>query len=64
MTMKYLEIKQELKNNYGDEKERQRKLDLLKYQYEEIEEASLNDGEEEELNNKQKIIIKLIIYNN
>ena len=52
-----MEIKKELKENYGDEKERQRKLDLLKYQYEEIEEASLNDGEEEELNNKQKIII-------
>ena len=55
--IRYMEIKKELKENYGDEKERQRKLDLLKYQYEEIEEASLNDGEEEELNNKQKIII-------
>ena len=55
--VRYMEIKKELKENYGDEKERQRKLDLLKYQYEEIEEASLNDGEEEELNNKQKIII-------
>ena len=55
--VRYMEIKKELKENYGDEKERQRKLDLLKYQYEEIEEASLSDGEEEELNNKQKIII-------
>ena len=55
--VRYMEIKKELKENYGDEKERQRKLDLLKYQYEEIEEASLNDGEEEELNKKQKIII-------
>ena len=55
--IRYMEIKKELKENYGDEKERQRKLDLLKYQYEEIEEASLSDGEEEELNNKQKIII-------
>lgn len=57
--IRYMEIKKELKENYGDEKERQRKLDLLKYQYEEIEEASLIDGEEEELNDKQKIIINV-----
>lgn len=55
--IKYIEIKKELKENYGNEKERQRKLDLLKYQYEEIEEASLIEGEEEELSSKQKIII-------
>ena len=54
---RYIEIKKELKENYGDEKERQRKLDLLKYQFEEIEEAKLIEGEEEELNNKQKIIV-------
>ena len=53
---RYLEIKKELKKNYGDEKERERKLDLLKYQLQEIEEANLIDGEEEELSNKQKII--------
>ena len=53
---RYLEIKKELKENYGDEKERERKLDLLKYQLQEIEEANLIDGEEEELSNKQKII--------
>ena len=45
--VRYLEIKKELKENYGDEKERQRKLDLLKYQFQEIEEAGLVDGEEE-----------------
>ena len=55
--IRYLEIKKELKENYGDEKERPRKLDLLKYQFQEIEEAELVDGEEEELANKQKIII-------
>lgn len=53
---RYLKIKKELKENYGDEKERERKLDLLKYQLQEIEEANLIDGEEEELSNKQKII--------
>lgn len=50
-------IKKELDENYGDEKQRQRKLDLLKYQFEEIEDANLIDGEEDELNNKQKIIV-------
>ena len=55
--IRYIEIKKELKENYGDEKERQRKLDLLKYQLDEIEDASLVDGEEEELNSRQKIIM-------
>ncbi len=46
---KYCEIKSELKENYGDDKEKQRKLDLLKYQLSEIEEANLKIGEDEEL---------------
>lgn len=50
---KWNEIKQELKQNYGDEKERTRKLDLLKYQQNEIEEANLKIGEEEELEEKR-----------
>ncbi len=54
---KYQEIKQKLKVNYGDEKERQRKLDLLKYQIDEIEEANLQKGEEEELEEKRKKIV-------
>ena len=37
---RYNEIKRELRNNYGDEKEKQRKLDLLKYQLNEIQEIS------------------------
>lgn len=53
----YCIIKQELKNNYGDEKERQRKLDLLQYQKNEIEEANLKLNEDEELEEKRKIII-------
>jgi DNA repair protein RecN (Recombination protein N) len=53
----YCETKQELKNNFGDEKERQRKLDLLKYQIKEIEEAKLKINEEEELEEKRKIIV-------
>ena len=30
--IRYNEVKREIRNNYGDEKEKQRKLDLLKYQ--------------------------------
>ena len=54
---KYLEIKQELKNNYGDEKERERKLDLLKYQFNEIEEANLKVNEEDNLEEKRKLML-------
>ncbi len=54
---KYNEIKQELKNNYGDEKERERKLDLLKYQYEEIKQSNLKIGEDEKLEEQRKIIL-------
>ena len=54
---KYCDIKQELANNFGDEKERQRKLDLLQYQVKEIEEAGLKVGEEEELEEKRKLIV-------
>ncbi len=45
----YCDAKAKLKENYGDDKEKQRKLDLLKYQINEIEEAHLKIGEEEEL---------------
>ena len=44
---RFNEIKKELKSNLGDDKERQRQLDLLKYQVNEIEAASLIDGEED-----------------
>lgn len=54
---RYNKIKQELSNNYGDEKEKQRKLDLLKYQYDEIESANLKIGEDERLEEKRKIIL-------
>ena len=55
--IRYNEIKRELRENYGDEKEKQRKLDLLKYQLNEIENAKLKNGEEEKLNEKRKIIM-------
>ncbi len=55
---KYQKIKLELKQNYGDDLEKQRKIDLLKYQLNEITEANLKQDEEE------KIESKLKIYNN
>ena len=54
---RYNEIKQELRENYGDDKERQRKLDLLKYQVNEIQEANLKIEEEQELEEKRKIMM-------
>ena len=53
----YKKLKDEILKNYGDDKEKQRKLDLLKYQLNEIEEAKLKNGEEEELEDKKKKIL-------
>ena len=54
---RYLEIKEELKQNYGDDKERQRKLDLLRYQTEEIEQAKLKENEEQGLEEKRNLFL-------
>ena len=53
----YIELKAKLKNNYGDEIEKQRKLDLLQYQYKEIKSAKLKEGEDIQLEEKRKIIM-------
>ena len=54
---KYKELNEKLKNNYGDDREKQRKLDLLEYQYNEIKSASLKIGEDERLEEKRKIFM-------
>ena len=54
--LKYLNIKKNLEENYGDEKEKQRKLDLLKYQLNEISNANLKIDEEELLDQEKKKI--------
>ena len=54
---KYVNLKSEINKNYGNEIEKQRTLDLLNYQLTEIENANLKDGEEEDLENKRKLII-------
>ena len=51
---RYCNIEKELQTNYGDDKEKQRKLDLLQYQLKEIEEAKLKIDEEEKLEEKRK----------
>lgn len=53
----YIELKAMLKDNYGDEIEKQRKLDLLQYQYKEIKSAKLKQGEDEQLEERRKIIM-------
>lgn len=53
----YNKLKLELNRNYGDDKEKQRKLDLLRYQEKEILDAKLKENEEEDLENKRKIIM-------
>lgn len=52
----YLKIKEELSNNYGDDKEKERKLDLLNYQLTEIEDAKLKKDEDIELEERRKIL--------
>ncbi|MGN1013597.1 MAG: AAA family ATPase [Clostridia bacterium] len=52
---KYTDIKNELNKNYGDDKQKQLKLDLLYYQLNEINNANLIIGEDEQLFKRQKI---------
>ena len=54
---KYVDIKRKLKENYGDEKEKQRKLDLLNYQVNEIKNANLKIKEDEELEEQRNLIV-------
>lgn len=53
----YISINKELKENYGDEKEKQRKLDLLYYQLNEIKNANLKINEDEELEEQKNLIV-------
>lgn len=53
----YKLIKKELELNFGDDKDRTRKIDLLQYQINEIEEANLKIGEEEELKTRRNLIM-------
>ena len=53
---RYNEIDERLKNNYGDEKEKERKLDLLNYQLREINNAKLKIGEDLKLQEQHNIM--------
>lgn len=52
---KFVNLKREYRK-FGDLAERERKLDLLSYQIDEIEKANVKEGEEEELLEKRKRI--------
>ena len=53
---KYKKLSAELKKATVDERERERKIDLLKYQIDELEDADLRDGEYEELNEQKAVL--------
>lgn len=54
---RYCEIMKLLNENYGDKTQKERKLDLLKYQLNEIKTANLKVGEEEALQEKRTLMI-------
>ena len=56
---KYRLVISNLKRNFGDEQERARRIDLLNYQIDEIEAAKLSINEEDELNEKRKLIMNV-----
>lgn len=53
---RYNEINNELDKNYGDDKEKERRLDLLNYQLKEIENAKLKIGEDIKLNEEHNLM--------
>lgn len=53
---KLVQVKRELDALITDEAEKQRKLDLLQYQVQEIEDAGLTAGEEQTLENRRKVL--------
>ena len=53
---RYNEINNELDKNYGDDKEKERRLDLLNYQLKEIENAKLKIGEDIKLNQEHNLM--------
>lgn len=54
---KYKEIKEKIKNSYGNPIERARRIDLLKYQKDEILQAKLSESEEAELEERRNIMM-------
>ena len=53
---KLVQVKRELDTLITDEAEKQRKIDLLQYQVQEIEDAGLTAGEEQTLENRRKVL--------
>lgn len=53
---KLVQVKRELDALITDEAEKQRKIDLLQYQVQEIEDAGLTAGEEQTMENRRKVL--------
>ena len=51
-----VKIKRELDAQFTDESEKQRRIDLLSYQVQEIEDAALTAGEEQTLESRRKVL--------
>lgn len=56
LLVSYKDIKNKIKNLAGDKNERERKIDLLKYQIEEIRKAKLKTNEDDELT-RQRVLL-------
>ncbi|MCQ2911178.1 MAG: DNA repair protein RecN [Clostridia bacterium] len=53
----YKEVKNKLNSLLGDDADRERKIDMLEYQINEIEDAKLNENEDEELEKKRSAML-------
>lgn len=53
---KTLELKREIARHIMDEREKERRIDILKYSIKEVEQAQLKDHEEEELEDEYKVL--------
>jgi DNA repair protein RecN (Recombination protein N) len=53
----FKDIKTKIEENYGDPSDRAKRIDFLRYQFDEIQNSRLNIGEEEELSNRRNILM-------
>ncbi len=56
LSIHHRRCREELEQSYGDEEERERRMDILRYQIREIEAADLRPGEEAELEEERRIM--------
>lgn len=56
LCVRYSEASRALEQRYGDEQERQRRMDILQYQIHEIAEAHITPGEDEQLEGERNLM--------